>query len=181
MSVELYKIKNILNSQGIIFCFSGPTTHDILMTIGDTLKQKMKNESAAKSTVNKVFSVFIEQAENIARYSAEKEKQENGINEASLGIVALGRKDKKYFVVCGNLIENDKAEKLLKKLTTIQKMDKKQLKDYYKQQRKKGSDEDSKGAGIGFIEIARNSTEKIDFHIEKIDNQFSFFSMKAVI
>jgi len=181
MLSSLYKLKKTLSKDRILFCFSGPTTHDILISIGDTLKKRMGREAVKSSTVNKVFSVFVEQVENIVRYSDEKVRYGDNPEGVSYGIVAVGKEDNKYYVSCGNMVKTSKTDSIKNKITYIQKLDKKQLKKYYKEKRRKGSDEDSKGAGIGLIEIARRATEKIEFHINQVDDQYSFFSIKAVI
>ncbi len=183
MPESLYDFKKKLNEKGIFFCFSGPISQDLLVELGDTLKQKMKLDEASSSTVLRVFSMVVEKAQNIIHYSAEKipntDSEEKG--ELKLGIIAVGYEDNHYFVSCGNLLENKKVEKLREKLTRLQKMDKEEIKNYYKEQRKKRGDEESKGAGLGLIEIARKADKPIEFDFKKIDEKFSFFSSKIVI
>ena len=79
------------------------------------------------------------------------------------------------------MIENDKVERLRKKLTKLQKMDKEELKQYYREQRKKEPEAESKGAGLGFIEMAKRASRPIEFEFEQIDAKRSFFSLKTVI
>ncbi|CAN2041168.1 ATP-binding protein [Candidatus Magnetomoraceae bacterium gMMP-15] len=179
MTEDLYKFKQELTSEGIIFCFNGPTSQDVLVTIGDALRMKMQEEDVSMSTTIKVFSVFVEQVQNIIYYSAEKINSPN--NDLRLGIIAVGRKNNKYYVVGGNLVQAEKTTALQEKLSIIQNMDKKQLKSYYKEQRKKGRPETSKGAGLGFIEMARKSSEPISYDIKIINEDVAFFSFKAII
>ena len=84
-------------------------------------------------------------------------------------------------MLSGNIIESDKVERLRKKLTKLQKMNKKELKKYYLEQRRKEPDEGSKGAGLGFIEMARRASYPIEFEFKQIDEKRSFFSLKTVI
>jgi len=183
MLTQLYALKQNLAEQGIFLSFSGPVSQDLMVEMGATLKQKMKLEDASKSTVLKVFSMVVENAQNIIHYSAEKLPRNSLENEdeLSLGIIAVGYKSDHYFVLCGNMIENKKKEKLRRKLTRIQSMNKNELKRFYKEQRKKPPDKDSKGGGLGFIDMARKSSQPIAFHFESIDEDYSFFSIKIVI
>lgn len=182
MLTNIYNFKTELNQQGIFFCFSGPLSQELLVEIGDTLKNKMKLEATSSSTIVKVFSMFVEQAQNILHYSAERIPPNNAEKaELSSGIIVVGYKNEHYYVVCGNMIENDAVAMLREQLTKLQQMNKDELKRYYKEQRKKEAHESSKGAGLGFIELARKSVMPIEFQFQQIDAQFSFFSVKTTI
>ena len=37
------------------------------------------------------------------------------------------------------------------------------------------------GAGLGFVDMARKSGQKLHFDFEPIDEHFSFFSLKTII
>ncbi|RLC15111.1 MAG: hypothetical protein DRI57_13390 [Deltaproteobacteria bacterium] len=171
MVKNLYALKKDFGKRGIFLSFSGPLSQELMVEIGATLKQKMKLEEASKSTVFRVFSMVVENAQNIIYYSAEE----------SHGIIIVGYENKHYFVMSGNMLKNEKVERLRKKLTALQTMDKDELKKHYKVQRKKGPGEGSKGGGLGFIEMARKASRPIEFEFEKIDGNVSFFSVKIVI
>ncbi len=175
MLSDLYEFKKDLSKRGVFFCLSGPISQNLVAEIGSTLEQKMSLEDTSKSTVLRVFSTVVENAQNIMRYSDEKEET------LSLGIIAVGYEGNHYFVLCGNMVENDKVEGLRKKLVKLQKMDKNQLKEYYREQRRKPPPEESKGAGLGFIDMAKKASRTIEFDFKKINDKFSFFSMKTVI
>ncbi len=183
----LYEFKESLYREGIFFCFSGPVSQNLVSEILAILEQKMSLEEVSKSTILRVFSVVVEKAQNIIHYSAEKyidtpplEERERE-RELSFGILAVGYHNDHYFVVCGNLIENQKVDQLKEKLTRLQGMDKEELKRYYREQRKKNPAIDSKGAGLGFIDMAKKSSKPIEFAFKPIDEKLSFFSLKTVI
>ncbi len=180
---DLFDFKKCLNDENIILSFSGPFSQDLLTEIGGILRKKLKLDDANTSLSMKVFSVFIEQAQNIIHYSAEiipKQYSVTGEYMAN-GIIVIGYKMKKYYVKSGNLVEKDKVDKLKNKLELLKKMNKDELKKYYKEQRRKGSDEDSMGAGLGFIEIARKSSEPIDYEFVDYDANRSFFIFTSKI
>lgn len=176
---EFFDYHEEITSNGIFLTFSGPLTYDFMVKLGDILKSKMSLFNVDKNLALKIFSLVIEQSQNIIFYSAEKlplAKIDNGV-----GTITVGFQDGHYFVFCGNPISNTKVEKLRNKLETIQKMDSEELKAYYKEQRRKERDEDSKGAGLGFIEIARKASQAIEFAFRRLDENNSFFTLKSVI
>lgn len=178
---SLYDFKNDLGNRGIFLSFSGPISQDLMVEMGATLKQKMRLEEAGKSSVLRVFSMVVENAQNIIHYSAEKYSTADKSKELSLGIITVGHEDGHYFVLCGNMIKNENVDNLRRKLSRLKGMTKEELKDEFRKQRKKKPDENSKGGGLGFIEMARKASRPIEFDFRKIDRELSFFSVKIVI
>ena len=179
---DLLAFKNEMTDKGVLYCLSGPISNDIIVVIGDSIRQRMKLADVKSSITLKVFAIVVEQAQNIIRYSDEVIPEDFTSGELlRMGIIVVGYDNSHYYVLSGNMIKTKKVKHLKEKLEIIQKMDKVELKKYYKEQRKKGPDETSKGAGLGFIEMARKSSEKIQFEFKTIDENMSFFSMKTII
>lgn len=179
---SLYQLKNSLDDCGIFLSFSGPISQDLMVELGDILKKQMEMADAETSTILKVFSVLVEQSQNIIRHSAESIPEENNSDEKLMfGSIAVGYKGGKYFVLGGNKIKNCRIDDLKQRLTLLQNMTKDQLKDHYRKQRKKDGNEDTRGAGLGLIDLSRKASEPINFHFESIDEDFSFFSLRTLI
>jgi hypothetical protein len=125
----------------------------------------------------------VEQSQNIIHYSAEKTPPDEDKAELSSGIIGVGYDTGHYYVLCGNRVKKEAVAALGEQLTKLQSMSKDELKRYYKEERRKKSrpNSNSKGAGLGFIELARKSVKPIEFDVKQIDEQFSFFSLKTVI
>ncbi|RAU22792.1 hypothetical protein CU669_05215 [Paramagnetospirillum kuznetsovii] len=174
--------KHDLDQRGIIFSFSGYMSEGILYSLGDALRQKMALEDTDVGTVKKVFSVFVEQAQNIIRYSAEKVSGDVGKSvELSSGMVTIGTENNRFFIVCANVVHASDEPKLRQRLEKLQKMDKEAIKAYYKEQLREAPEEQSRGATIGLIEIARRASEPIEFDFDRIDAESFFFCMKVSI
>ena len=72
LAQELLDFRSAMQQRGIIFAYSGYVTESVLSGVGDAVKQKLAIEDANTKTIRSVFSVFVEQMQNIIRYSAEK-------------------------------------------------------------------------------------------------------------
>lgn len=177
----LYNLKQELYKKGVIFCYSGPISHGIVEEIGDAIKFKMQIESSSHIIAQKVFAIFVEQVQNIMSYSAEVKYDKKMKLHIKSGIVIIGRDDDVLYVESGNLIKKESKKILTDKLEKIKKMNKHELKNYYKQQLQKDQEEFSNGAGLGLIDIARKSSKKMEYLIQDIDEEYSFFSIKVAI
>ncbi|MBF0614537.1 MAG: hypothetical protein G8237_05460 [Magnetococcales bacterium] len=177
-----YQIRELFPEQTVFFCYSGYMTEGILGGLGQAIKQKLAQEQADTNTTNTVFSIFVEQMQNVIRYSAEREPLES-TDEGVLshGTLTLGRDAAGYFVICGNKISRDRVEALHAQLSAIQQLDRTGLKSMYKQILKGEIPEGSKGAGVGFVDIAKRASQPIEFDFYPLDERFAFFALKAVI
>jgi hypothetical protein len=181
--IDIFDLYKNLKGEGIIFCFCGSTSQAVVEGIGETLRQRMELEGVGTNVINKVFSVFIEQIHNILHYSAEKIPDDQTVeDELRFGIVLVGRLNGGYYVRCGNFVSNTHLKTLSTLLEEIRGMDKDELKTLYKERRRSAEPADgSKGAGLGFIEMARKASEPLKFDFTAVDDDSSFFSITTII
>ena len=172
------KNSDVVLDETILFYFNGPLSQKVIEGVGDAIKDKLLCDDAEMGRIQKVFSLLVEQMQNVIRYSADRRWAENLDSEIAFGQITVGLdEDGNYFVSAGNRIHSADSHKLHRKISYIQQMSPEELRALYKEVRKKGPDADSKGAGLGFIEMARKSSERLDYAIEPIDETSSYFSM----
>lgn len=178
---DLYDFSRTMDAKGIMFCYAGPISQGVLEEIGAVLKHKMELEDEKMTVTQKVFGIFVEQVQNIMNYSVERRIDDTVNREMPSGIMVLGKKNSNYFTLCGNLIENDSKTNLQNWLEKITHMDKEELKKLYKERLRGTPQPNSKGAGLGFIEMARKSSKPIEYNFKLVDDRFTFFSYKISI
>ncbi|MBS4096725.1 MAG: SiaB family protein kinase [Sulfuricella sp.] len=179
---EYYGFQQDLNRKGIVFSFTGYVSEGILFALGEALKQKMALDETDANVTRKVFSVFVEQVQNIIRYSVDRVEGELDKKvELSSGMIAVGREEQRFFVVCGNIVSQNDVPMLRERLQKLATMDKDALKAHYKEKLREPSEEQSRGGSIGLIEIARRASEPIEFDFMDIDPGRAFFCLKAYI
>jgi hypothetical protein len=184
LAKKLYDFRAVLQQEGIMFAYSGYVTEPVLHGVGEALKRQLEIQDADTKTVRSVFAIFVEQMQNMIRYSAEKLKAGEELEtpkELSYGVLTIGQEGDDYVVHAGNLIYRQDVERMQGRLSAISAMDKEQLKVAYKEQLKAGPDEHSKGAGIGFIEIARRASRPIEFDFMDAEDGYAFFALRACV
>ena len=181
---ELFDLRAILNRQGIIFAYSGYMTETVLSGVGEAVKRKLTIEDADTKTIRGVFAVFVEQMQNIIRYSAERAEPPAGspnAQEMRYGILTIGEEDGNYVVHAGNLVKRSDVARLRERLTKISRMNKDELRAMHKEQLRAEPEKGSVGAGLGFMEIARRASKPIEFDFSDADETHAFFTLKASI
>lgn len=179
---NLLQFRNDLYTRGVLFCYSGYLTEAILESIGTAMRLKLENDTADRKLARTLFSVFVEQVQNVVRYSAEVEViVGGGPAEMRYGLLAVGRDADGHFVTVGNLMLTADVPRLRDELLEIQKLDRQALTTRYREILKAVPPQGSKGAGAGFTHIARLATRGIEFGFQEVEQGLSFFGLKAML
>lgn len=178
---EIYEFRSQLQAQKVLIAYSGYVSEGIVHALGDALKQKLAMDETDRSLTKRVFSVFIEQVQNIIRYSDEAEDGGGVAAPLRSGVVTVGVEDGRFFVLCANIVDAAKAPRLRERLETLAAMDQDALRTYYRQKLRDESEAESHGGTIGLIEIARRASAPIQFDFLELDARTTFFCLKAFI
>jgi hypothetical protein len=119
---------------------------------------------------------MVESVQNITRH-------QDVIEEKNLqkAIFAIQKFKNVYLVTTGNLVKKLKIPYLEHKLQTINSMTEEELNEFYKEVLMESSFTSKGGAGLGLIEIARKSGNKLYYDFKDIDENYSFFYMHTFI
>lgn len=106
--------------------------------------------------------------QNIGFYSVVRDAGEKSL-AAGIGKFSLHGNAEKITVSSENAVTREQADKISKKLESYNRLNPEELKALYKQKLKEQSPEDSKGGGIGFIEIIRKTKNPVVCFLKTID------------
>ncbi len=125
----------------------------------------------------RVFYILVECVQNITRHQEIPDEDP----PESDGIFFIQSFNELYNISQGNLIVNDHIDSLKEKLESINKLDREELKAYYQTVLRETVISSKGGAGLGLIEIARKSGNKIRFKFDPVDDKYSYFFMDTLI
>lgn len=169
----------------VIFYYVGYFSQHIVAAMADAVKLQLEVAGVAAPTRRKLFSSFVEMAQNIIHYSADAltpPSQQNG--ELRHGSVCIRREDDGSFsLLCANPIESAAAQELRIKLSALRSMTLEEIKQAYRQTLREETPEGSKGAGMGFLTVARDAREPLEFDFDADDEAGGspVFYLKAAI
>lgn len=178
---KIYAFKEMLKTEGILYCYSGLFTQGIIEEISEILKHKIEHDTQNINITQKIVTIFIEQVQNVLIHCDDKIFDNCKDKGYPTGIVTIGVLNDAYYIICGNTIDIMKKPGLTNKITYLNSLDKESLKNLYKEKLKGPRPEESKGAGLGFIEIARKSNQPIEYHFHDLDKQHTFFTIKVTV
>ena len=175
----VYDFYKSMKAHEITLVYEGEITHQITKAFTSLTESNMAKEEESNTVQKKVFHVMVECLQNISKHA-----DSFGSDDflfAGRGIFMVSKGDVEYHVTTGNVIENAKIEELTRILDHINILDKEGLKQLYKTQMREGRLSEKGGAGLGFIDIARKTGRRLEFHFLSIDEDNSFFILTSTI
>jgi hypothetical protein len=180
MKLDIARYNNMLANQCIMMIYSGPLWVKEMEGMAEMVQNRLDLDDMPLSVSQSVFSIFVEQMNNMMMYSAQTERFKQ--MDVPCGVLLLGTSGKEYFIQSGNMMHDRNVPLLVDRLDYLNTLDKKELRQHYKMKIRETDDNpDSKGAGVGLIEIARRAKSKIEYEITPGDNGLSYFTMYVTV
>ena len=167
----------------VLIAFKGSITSELLTSILQIMETKMEDLHEAPRTKKKVFNVLVECLQNLYHHIDDFEVQGSAeeVSEKKSAIFSISRTVESYNIVTGNFVSNENVNNLTNKINKINDLSRDELKAYYKQVLNNGEISEKGGGGLGFIDIAKKSGEKLVYNLREIDESYSFFTLTVKI
>jgi len=153
-----------------------------ILSLAETNVKKVVDKTALR---NRIYFIMIEGLQNVTKHQEQPEENSEepsplDVNEET-GMFAIQRNKEKYFVTTGNLVKKNDEIELRSKLDQINLLEKAQLKKLHKEMLYNGTLTDKGGAGLGLIEMARKSGNRLLYDFKNVDDASSFFYFRTEI
>ena len=140
-------------------------------------REQLKLNEVPIGIATSLCSVYVEMMNNMRMHSAKRASASQ-----PLGVLHLGVDNEMYYLQGSNAVETGKVEDIQIKLERMNSHIKTELRKFYKfRRRRENPNKDSEGAGLGMIEIAKRTTNPIDFDFKELGDGISFFTMLVKI
>lgn len=174
----IYELHKDMQKNNLILVYEGEFTQEITKSVLAMAERNMDSSGEESSIKRKVFNVMVECLQNIVKHADALNTKENPTHNA---VFMVGKQEEQYTIISGNPILNDNIEGVKSKLEQINVLDKDGLKQLYKEIIKNTEISEKGGAGLGFVDMARKSGQKLDYDFIEMDNGYSFFSLRSCI
>lgn len=170
-----------MERNNILLSFKGEITSDLLTSILQIMENKMDNMQEEPKMKKKVYNVLVECLQNLYHHLDEITEVNTDSDKIRSAIFTIGKIDNKYSIITGNYILNENINSLKNRLDEVNSLNKEELKEYYKKVLNNGEMSLKGGGGLGMIDIARKTGEKLEYNFLEIDNKVSFFTLNIKV
>lgn len=166
---------------GVLFYYKGEFSQNVIATMSDTLKQRLDAVGVSGPARRKLFSSFVEMSQNIMHYA-----DVGAGNGSKTGALAVGKSDARYWIVAGNPVRVEHVERIKQKVEPLRSMTVDEIKAAYREQLRNDEHEKdaiSRGAGLGFLTVAREASEPLEYQIvfRSGEQEYADFYLRASI
>ena len=172
----IYDLHRTMLAQKLILVYQGEFTQESTKSILAMAERNLDTTGEDSSIRRKVFNVMVEALQNIVKHSDELI---DGEIRSHAAIFLIGRDEKRYSIMSGNPIRKANIDRLNGALEKINELDKDGLKDLYKEIIKNTTISEKGGAGLGFVDMARKSGEKLEYVFPEMNSDYAFFCLKV--
>jgi hypothetical protein len=159
----------------VLIDYKGVLSYDVISQLINRLKDEMNKLGEKLATYKRILIIMVEVLENASRYiDAHPEVK---FDTQFLPFFTLAKKDFTYFIFSGNLVKMEDQETLRKKIDELNGLTQDELKQLYRKIISNGKFTNEGGAGLGFIEIAKTSNNKIQYSFDKVNELYAFYAI----
>ncbi|MCI5055207.1 MAG: SiaB family protein kinase [Flavobacteriales bacterium] len=167
---SLYWFYQKLKEDNLCFIYQGDFSDNMTEKMISMSEGNLDHVKEMSKMKRKISFLMAESFQNVIRHGSEMAAAND-----NKGLFLARNIGNTFFINSANLILNDEIPGLEKKLNQINNLDKDQLKSYYLDVLSNTEISQKGGAGLGLIEMARKSSQKLEFDFEKIDEKISYF------
>lgn len=176
------RYKNI-HGDNIILLYSGDLTFDLLNAMTACLEGKLSALQEEKKVKKRFYGVAMECLQNLYYHIEEATPDEVNIGDLETKSVTVVVYLLKRFLVIqtSNFIPQTLEKVLIQKIDDVNSKSPEELRLLYQQKLSNEEFSDKGTAGLGYIDIARKSTQKLEYLFQKVNENYSLFTFTVHI
>ena len=181
MSFDVNEYYSALSGGDVLMAFKGNISSELISKALEVVESKMDDYNENSKIRKKVYNVLVESLQNLYHHIEVLPAEMQEAYDSKFGILVVSREEGRYRISTGNFVLQDKVDVLKNKIDKINSMGKEELKDMYKFILNHQRLSEKGGGGLGLVDIARKTGNKLEYTFEKYDDTYYFFNLDVFI
>jgi hypothetical protein len=178
-----FNIENYFSDQpkdNVILMYKGNVDSDVINHVLDSVEEKMVAVNDNPKLRKKVYNVLVESLQNLFHH-VDKVPADFEEQVEKFGLLVVEKVDTGYKIVTGNFVQSENMEKLEEKIKRINRSTHEEIKELYKFILNHQRISAKGGGGLGLVDIARKTGNKLDYAFVKYNDNYSFFYLDILV
>lgn len=176
---EIFDLYDTMERKNIMLSFKGDMSTDLLTSILQVIENKLDRFGESPKVKKRIFNILVECLQNLYHHIDRPPVQAK--NDTPSVIVMVAKNVTGYSIITGNFMLRNNADMLKTRLEEINGMTQEEVRDLYKSVLADGKMSEKGGGGLGMIDIARKSGEKLEYGFIPFGDGSSFFSLNVKV
>ena len=178
-NVEKY-FSDLLNGNTLLY-YKGNIDSDIINKVLDTIEEKLVKGNEQSRLRKKVYNVLVESLQNLYHHVDKVPEDFADQTYDKYGILAINKVEGGYKIITGNFIRSDNVEKLEEKIKRINGSNHDEITELYKFILNHQRISSKGGGGLGLVDIARKTGNKLEYTFKEYNDKCSFFYLNILV
>jgi hypothetical protein len=165
----------------IILFYKGNVDSEVINHVLDTVETKMAAMKEQSRLRKKVYNVLVESLQNLYHHVDKVPVNFEDQTAERFGMLAVRKVDIGYRIITGNFVHIDNIEKLEEKIKRINRSSREEIKELYKFILNHQRISAKGGGGLGLVDIARKTGNKLEYSFGKYNDTYSFFYLDILV
>ena len=178
--VETY-LKDNQPERNVILYYKGNIDSDVINYVLDTVEFKLVEVNEQARIRKKVYNVLVESLQNLYHHVDKVPEDFEDQTSEKFGILRIERVDNGYKIITGNFVRADHVENLEEKIRKINQSTHEEIKELYKFILNHQRISAKGGGGLGLVDIARKTGNKLEYTFKQYNDKYSFFYLDIFV
>ena len=178
-----FNIENYFSDQpkdNIILSYRGSIDSEVINHILDSVEEKMVTVNENSKLRKRVYNVLVESLQNLYHH-VDKVPDDFEDQVEKFGLLVVRKVEDGYKIVTANFVHADNIEKLEEKIKRINRSSHEEIKELYKFILNHQKLTAKGGGGLGLVDIARKTGNKLDYAFQNLNNEYYFFNLDIYV
>jgi hypothetical protein len=158
----------------LMFVYRGVVTNENSLPLLMLLEKEMENSEFGFLGRKRLFMFVLESLQNVSRHSDQNK-------HADMSLVVYSKTGNGYTVTTGNVLPSASINDLKSKLDEINNLQPDEIRNVYRQMLSAAEYSNKGGAGLGLIEMAKKTGNKLDYDFVPLDEEYSYFILSKTV
>ncbi len=168
------RIRDKMMKERLMFVYRGVVTNENSIPLLMLLEKEMENSEFGFVGRKRLFMFVLESLQNVSRHSDQNQ-------HSDMSLVVYSKTGTGYTVTTGNVLPIARIMDLKSHLTEINNLQPDQIRKVYRQMLSTAEFSNKGGAGLGLIEMAKKTGNKLDYDFVPLDEEFSYFILSKTV
>jgi hypothetical protein len=165
----------------IILFYKGNVDSDVINNILDAVENKLVAANEQSRLRKKVYNVLVESLQNLYHHVDKVPDDYEDQSAEKYGMLAVRKVNDGYKISTGNFVHSENAGKLEEKIKRINRSSHEEIKELYKFILNHQRISAKGGGGLGLVDIARKTGNKLEYSFYRYNETYSFFYLDILV
>ncbi|HQG55974.1 MAG TPA: SiaB family protein kinase [Bacteroidales bacterium] len=165
----------------VILYYKGNIDSEVINHVLDTVEDKLIQVNEQAKLRKKVYNVLVESLQNLYHHVDKVPSDFEDQSAEKYGLLMVKKIENGYKIITGNFIRKENIEKLEERIKRINRSSQEEIKELYKFILNHQRITNKGGGGLGLVDIARKTGNKLGYQFNDYDNEHTFFYLDILV